>query len=480
MSAESEAARNLAEFPDEILDEIIQAVGPRRRCGERRQRNHVGLEPERQYWSDCSLVCHRWNQITLPHIFRRVLITDPNLHLTTDSADVDDPFLLFLSNRPSIAQLIQHVTFDFKLSSTVPLPTEKIVRTIRLLPRLRYLSLFKYPPSFIVSETTHRDINRELDYGDCKLERFDCTALTAPREHYPTIVELIGRFSEIGTLHVRGPYGHSGVSDSAARYAAALAGSKSWKLHKIHELLIDGQRTPPSYYLILLPELNVLRHLTCLSFNCEPSHGMEDLSRLLQIVGLTLGEFYLTVPWDWLEGTQVGDSSAPLVRDQFVSALRSGFAACSVLHGFRLKLHLNIMIKYFDESTIGPAWLEGIIDQAWLLGIDILALVHFADQLRHLSFCFGSMANAWKDHQSVAASTRSDTLSGWSNLRQACRRFVLVKSIKVHLQSPQHPVEVGTERVRREMQEFEDVLRKGESGAFTKCEEESCRWYDDQ
>ncbi|KAI0698614.1 hypothetical protein BC835DRAFT_646496 [Cytidiella melzeri] len=313
MLAKPEAACKHAQFPDEILDEIIQAVGPRRHCSHRR-RNHVDLEPERRNWSNCSLVCRRWYQITLPYMFRRILITD--LHLTKDSADGDDPFLLFLSERPYIAQLIRNVTFDFGMSTAVPLPMDIVLPAIQLLPRLRYLSVFKYSPSLPSPigdiDITHREDSEQLDFGDYKIERLDYCTVTVPKNHYLTIAELIGRFSEIGTLYVkvplglRDPYSTANVCD-----AVAVASKTYWKLQKIHELHIEAQHIPSPFYLSLLPELSVLRHLTCLSFNCAPSYGLEDLNQLLCIVGPTLGEFYLTVSWGWFDEAQVGDSSAP-------------------------------------------------------------------------------------------------------------------------------------------------------------------------
>ncbi|KAI0698616.1 hypothetical protein BC835DRAFT_1334059 [Cytidiella melzeri] len=159
MSVEPAAACRHAQFPDEILDDIIQAVGPGPRCS-RRRRHDFDYELKRQNWMNCSLVCRRWYQITLPYMFRRILITD--VHSAEDSADGDDPFLLFLTERPSIARLVRNITFDYRMSTAVPL----LMQTVAVGD----------------IDIAHRMKNEQLDHDDGKLERLEYSTLAVPAQ----------------------------------------------------------------------------------------------------------------------------------------------------------------------------------------------------------------------------------------------------------------------------------------------------------
>ncbi|KAI0686089.1 hypothetical protein BC835DRAFT_1309654 [Cytidiella melzeri] len=341
-----------------------------------------------------------------------------------------------------------------------------MVDTLKGLPHLRSVELLQVQLDGSLSAGDY-----EEPFGKRKLDTFAYRGRYSPdKDGTVAFLEIISLFSEIGRLELRDSFHKwpelDALSDAAANSIVNL---------KVGELVVDTVESamhPPYLPLILTRDLNVLSHLTCLTFVIEDPVPdlMQSFSKLLCTAGATLGELYLNLSVA-IENQVYSDHA--LQATTAVSALRSGLDACVVLHGFRLTLVLYNEQLYDEDQHFEYVNTQVL---AWSLAVDIIGLVPI-EQLRHLSFCF------WSYNHHKSKETDVSALP-WFKLRNVCRRFNDLRSLKVLVSkdvdalSRHDKVEkkIGVECVRHELREFSDVLQRGESCGFRACEQDSCRW----
>lgn len=168
----------ICQLPNELLDIIIHTVYsfqffPIHRC-----------MPEKNHWLACALVCRRWYEITLPHLFRAITISP-------DSPGDAYDFYEFLTNRPPIASLVEAIFF-FSLDLHMWI----VAATVKLLPRLQCLDL--------TSVDLQRKAGGKPLCGDRKLERLvysscarHATYRSIPDHGWRKAIDLLALFSEI-------------------------------------------------------------------------------------------------------------------------------------------------------------------------------------------------------------------------------------------------------------------------------------------
>ncbi|KAI0766769.1 hypothetical protein BC629DRAFT_884278 [Irpex lacteus] len=143
---------SLRSYIDSILDELLDYV-----IDLTRDQTCSGA-PSGQHnssWHACVLVCRRWYNITLPHLFRSVTIS-PNAPV-----DVHD-FYEMISNNPLIAQHTQRVSIGL-----VKLYLCTLAEILEVLTGLRSLDLR-------LSVLQHKPDEKPLR-GGFKISRMSCT-----------------------------------------------------------------------------------------------------------------------------------------------------------------------------------------------------------------------------------------------------------------------------------------------------------------
>lgn len=259
-------------LPDEILDEIIQDVGPvcskmpmlLRACG-------------RDRWLPCSMVCRRWYQIAIPYLFRLVEIDSESPGSTSDFCDM-------VSRNASVAHAVHGIAIEAE-----ELHMDTVVSLLKHLPSLRYLDIF--------ADTMHRSDNPQKPFGHYNLEKLTYESQTTRSigeglRSYEVdcfqweVAELLQLFDNIGELEL-GSDDHRESYDNVDEAIIATG-----KPH-IGALKLVVFEYDVASYLTGLHKAHVFDHLTCLSILCNSLLKVGSVSRVLLYVGRTLEELYL-------------------------------------------------------------------------------------------------------------------------------------------------------------------------------------------
>lgn len=252
-----------------------------------------------------------------------------------------------------------------------------------------------------------------------------------------------------------------------------------------------------------LQEALSLDRLVCLSVHlslgkpriaedADPESSSQVLEQLLQTVNSTIREVYLKLEvaadlrmssFYFYMAAVVLITVNPLntVVDAYraLDRLRGSLEACTLLHGFHLKVICHCSLAPLHEPIAHPT-----ITQGWAFGLHILSCIT-CHSLRHISYAF-EVERAWNAPHAPPSSKLISTLD-WTKLRQICTSLVRhdMRSIRVKLRVLQNaPTFFGlgskeslTSRIRRELPDLGDVLRLCDSTMDQGvCKDLPCRW----
>lgn len=134
-------------FPDEILDAFIGALGPLR-CNSNEHMTLLDIRKISRTWQACCLVSKRLRNITLPHLFHSVKIGFPGKWLV--------PYIKFLQKTPWVAVHVR----EFQLSRD-KLDVCVLESLLEVLPSLRSLIL----DTITVHNDTETDTDLDVEYS---------------------------------------------------------------------------------------------------------------------------------------------------------------------------------------------------------------------------------------------------------------------------------------------------------------------------
>lgn len=244
-----------------------------------------------------------------------------------------------------------------------------------------------------------------------------------------------------------------------------------------------------------------LDRLVCLSVHLslgkpgiaeDAESSSQVLEQLLQMVNSTIREVYLKLEvaadlrmssFYFYMSAVVLITVNPLnsVVDAYraLDRLRGSLEACTMLHGFHLKVNCHCSLAPLHEPIAHPP-----ITQGWSFGLHILSGIT-CHSLRHISYVF-EVERAWDAFHAPPYPELISTLD-WFKLRQICTSLVRhdVRSIRVELRVLQNASaffglgskESLTSRIRRELPDLGDVLRLCDSTMGQGvCKDLPCRW----
>lgn len=312
-----------AYFPDEILDEIIGDVGP---FVERlEEQNWNGKSSEKADWFACSQVCHRWRNITLPHLFRRISLEPVNTKGTETAGDhgiKDDAaaFLSFIQKNPEIAKLIHEISFV-----TMIMSNPSFVTVLKALPNLRFLALCA---SQILAHTAQPRFKDDALMTIDKL-LWEDSIWTSPKGDITMVVPLFGYFSRIGELAVGQHEEDMSALDQV--FERCLERLPLLRIDKLNMVRRGFPFTCSRYF----PVFTILRNLqaplmsavTRLSLACHNDETIEALgNRLLLDLGATLLELdlRLLLSWDVNDLAEAWRDKVPSARESRLVSVLTG------------------------------------------------------------------------------------------------------------------------------------------------------------
>ncbi|KAI0091171.1 hypothetical protein BDY19DRAFT_904639 [Irpex rosettiformis] len=396
--------------PEEILDRIISTVGPNFVGGHRIAR----CLPEKNSWLPCALVCRRWYRITLPHLFHCIIVSP-------DAPGDEYDFLDFVSSKPEIAPLVRGVIFhQLKLHIWV------VMAMRRALPNMEEISL----QSIYLQRKSHGSpllsnytIQRLVYHSSTLTESF--TGSLAPDNFWRTTTDLLGLFSNIGQLSIKGcTYMNDNISGSDGRAAVELA-AKNLTIEKLE--ILPPTASDLSYFGIL-KDLCVFRGLTGLSVTFICLQNMHRLDKMLSLLAPTLRKLDLSFSIDLPSGfTNPPESNGnPLYH---ASVLRNGMTALVKLSHIRIAvcsviifpLHPRVSLRDKSERIIGHAILN------WEFALEIISMIPNRESLQEL------VLSCLLDETKYPMVEYDYGDLPWLRMRDVCQRFMNLNSIKVGL-----------------------------------------------
>ncbi|KAI0086226.1 hypothetical protein BDY19DRAFT_996126 [Irpex rosettiformis] len=413
--------------PDEILDIII--------------RNEYSVIPKintwelpQTHWAACSLVCRQWRSVALAYLFRRIWIS-------WDGRGVKD-YSQFFSENKSIARLVKHVHINSREVDVGHLDS-----LLESLPGV--ISLHMIGTHILHSQgstATRIYRNYALKYVQWMYEIKGTTKAT-----FNSVLDLLSLFSTIERLDLFSQNKvEAEVSSNlvAASIATALVGRP-----QVHALSLKCGTFATSFLPTFLSDVGGLRNLTQLDFTIyDPYVVMDSLNDMLCSAGATLQSLRIRISdnWVWLDKEHI-----PVTRDEnLLALLHRGFAACSSLEKFTL-----------STTIYGIA--HGVSQESWLLVVDFFLLIP-ALHLQHLCLKVDFVGD---DPDFVHSAP-------WHRIRDACHRFLLLRSCKMKFTSSKYSSQLkSTQCVTYEMQDFKNILCFGnqDSRVELRCDNEDCR-----
>lgn len=258
---------SLASYIDSIPDELLEYVIDLTRdpiC------SGAPSDQHNSSWHACVLVCRRWYNITLPHLFRSVTIS-PNA-----PGDVHD-FYEMISNNPLIAQHIRRVSIVL-----VKLHLCTLAEILEGLIGLRSLDLRLLVLQHNLDEKPLR--------GGFKISRMSCT-VGHGLDGLWTVIDILGLFSAIDDLDLRVQqlWHRHHVEENSNELEGEEWNSVSQSLQnlKIHSATMDSS-TDGMHHTTLLAKLGAFRHLTNLIIYTVKLSELENLNTVLCSLAPTL------------------------------------------------------------------------------------------------------------------------------------------------------------------------------------------------
>lgn len=258
------------DFPDEILDSIIGAIGAiRYGVGSERliyseQRNIVAT------WSACCLVCKRWRSITIPHLFH-------SLSVLLFDGPTSSGYIQFFTETSWIAIHVR----QFRIVDTDSLDIHELKSLLKALPSLNSLILDEVDASKHVAPEDHDLLPsyrlQTLEYH------------SQPDLPWSSLEHVLALFSWVGTLVVGlNEADHLiDVSNGSDNLGESLVRSRSGKT--CIESIRCGGRNPiglflPSY----LDKIGALTKLASLTYRIFSEDDSQSLACFLKAACTTL------------------------------------------------------------------------------------------------------------------------------------------------------------------------------------------------
>lgn len=266
-------------IPDELLEWIVKSIGSMFRISSDEASG-------RRNWHACALVCKRWYNIALPHLFRVILISSNAPGSLSDFHDM-------ILHNTAVAQHVERLSITF-----VDVHVSVLAATLKKLPKLRVLGLW---PSTIQPSMDEQSLR-----GNIKLSAFQYeipvrvafrTRTVCPSESLDcqrATLQLLGLFSEIGYLYFRTR------SEYITRYEAGDGpecelGSAPQFLHSLKFQAVDigsfGEQEMT--YVTILNQLDGFRNLTDLRVHPDSLLGLRNLGKQLCLHAPTLSHLMI-------------------------------------------------------------------------------------------------------------------------------------------------------------------------------------------
>lgn len=285
----------LARIPNEILDLIILRAGPRYERLKKHERR-----PMKANWLACAQVSRRWHHLVIPHLFRCILVKQPQLEDSgLSTQDYAPDVLSFLQNHPHIAVYIHEVTL-----AGIVMSLPSLLGVLSALPRLQFLGLCGSIIS-ANSEDIFTNFPQATAFAIDKLLWEDSIWRSAG-EDFPLIFPILNVFSKVGELAVsqREQMDLAGSSDALVDTCMHM---QHLRVSKLTLDLITRARilNTSTYHLVFLAlfslQGNFIQNLTSLSLSLDHVNSVVLTGRmLLPYVSATLLEldlrFSLTSP----------------------------------------------------------------------------------------------------------------------------------------------------------------------------------------
>lgn len=260
-------------FPDEILDAIIGALGPLR-CDSNKHMALLDIRKISRTWQACCLASKRLRNITLLHLFHSVKIMFPEERLV--------PYIKFLEKTPWVAVHVR----EFQLSCD-ELDVRVLESLLEVLPSLRSLILD------IITVYSDIDLDRH-DYGrhlnrNYALKRLDYCSV--PGEECASLEYILPLFSWIGDLVVAigmtTDFGVEYSTDAEDHIEEFISRSVVGKT-RIENVICGGDAYIGRFLPLYLHRIGAMDHLRYLAFRVRGQYSARTLVCFLEATRDTL------------------------------------------------------------------------------------------------------------------------------------------------------------------------------------------------
>ncbi|KAI0085921.1 hypothetical protein BDY19DRAFT_385715 [Irpex rosettiformis] len=342
-------------FPDEILDAIIESLDE----GSSDDPNTLSRRPkEKSAWKACSLVCKRWHNIVLPHLFRSIGIR---------TLEALAHFVRFFTETRIVANQVKALDLE-----DIQTDVYVLQGLLRALPPLQCLNLESvtirngdmdsaHPPQDVLSL-------QALTYEDSRDVRLvQCT----------TVVNLLGLFSDIGTLTLRIIESEEHEPDDerfAEAHAIAFAAANVSRKTRIRRLQYGGRHVGGLFVPAYLLKTGAVDNLTHLAFTCTHNTKWEPFCHIVSAAHSTLTGVNI----------RIRRYSRRVSHNDF-AAMEKSFSMCTVLESVAVSVDLfySLILKYIrhpDGKRVSAHYYGH--SEYWLQTIRILRLIPVARLLR--------------------------------------------------------------------------------------------------
>lgn len=260
------------DLPDEILDAIMADIGGR--VPAYGLWNVQERKEAKKAWSACSLVCKRWSNIALPHLFRsiRLYFLMPPL----------EPWIQFFAN---ISQIAKHVQVLHLGAYTLKIHVLSML--LQTLQSLRRLDL----EDVVIQDDIPGSPGPQLRYsGDHIIERLSfaeggfCEALVQCK----SVANLLSLFAGVGELYMKVDDTSESAEWPTEKHVDAFASTSPAGHPQVRKLRCGGECVGGFFIPSYLRRIGALDNLTHLTFHLLSGTKWESFFELVKATSSTL------------------------------------------------------------------------------------------------------------------------------------------------------------------------------------------------
>lgn len=260
------------DLPDEILDAIMADIG-----------DHVPAygpwdvqerKKAKKAWSACSLVCKRWSNIALPHLFRSI-----RLHFLTPPLEL---WIQFFANTSQIAKHVQVVHLG-----AYTLKIHVLSMILQTLQSLRRLDL----EHVVIRDDIPDSPGPQLRYsGDHIIERLSFAegGFCEPLVQCASVANLLSLFAEVGELYTKVDDTSEPAEWPTEKHVDAFASTSPAGHPRIRKLRCGGECVGGVFVPSYLRRIGALGNLTHLTFHLLSGTKWESSLELVKDTSSTL------------------------------------------------------------------------------------------------------------------------------------------------------------------------------------------------